>query len=270
MSLDEQAKQPKNNALSMDGPLDLDRCGSSSLQCFSGEDHVYDTRKKAQQEQVKLWCGEYMVEKKRADDAKRQEDQDYANYVLDQDRIRSELEEAARRKKNEDAKLRQLENMEYARQARQRKEQEMEADSEAQRCQSHYLQTCPLLTEDTKFATNFNAGHRFRPDHFKGFQKDQVKQLYRENDAVVEEKREISNRDANLEADYARYHAGMVDKMRDAEEAKQRMIAEENHVQRDILAQQRKELDDQKAQIKRDGLPEIGSGFFEQFGQSCR
>mmetsp|Transcript_181 Transcript_181/g.436 ORF Transcript_181/g.436 Transcript_181/m.436 type:complete len:368 (+) Transcript_181:143-1246(+) len=266
-SLDEQTKQPKNNALK-DGPLDLANCGPSSLQCFSGEDHAQGTRKKAQQDQVKLWCAEYMVEKKRALDAERREEQDYANYVLEQDIIRSQLEEESKRKKDEEARLRQMENLEYARQARQRKEHEMEADNEAQRLQSHYLQTCPLLTEDTRLATNVNAKHRFRPDHFKGFQKDHVKQLYRENDAVVCEKREISNREANLEANWAKYHDQVVDKMRDAEEARQRMVAEENRVQMEILGQQKKE--NKEAELERNRHPEIGSEFFTRFGQSCR
>ncbi|KAL7532600.1 hypothetical protein ACHAXR_007889 [Thalassiosira sp. AJA248-18] len=267
-SLYEQTTQPKNNALGMDGPLDLDHCGPSSLQCFSGEDHLYENRKKAQQEQTKLWTAEYMVAKRRALDDERKEEQDYANYVLEQDRIRSELEEAAKRKKADEARLRQLENLEYARQARQRKEHEMEAENEAQRLQSHYLQTCPLLTEDTKFATNVNAEHRFRPDHFKGFQKDLQRKLYKENDAVVEEKREVCNREAESEANWARYQAEEMKQRMFAEETKQRMLVEENRVQSSILAQQKEELEQKKAETE--NLAPIGSEFFMRFGQSCR
>ncbi len=100
--------------------------------------------------------------------------------------------------------------MEYARQARERKEREAQADDEAQRLQSHYLQTCPLMTEDTRFAVNVNAKHRFRPDHFKGYEKDHVNRLYKENDVVVEEKRRISSHKADAEVNWARYHAEVV------------------------------------------------------------
>lgn len=265
-SLDEQTKQPKNNAPSGmdDGPLVLDHCGPSSLQRFSGEDHMFEIRKKAQQEQVKFWCAEYMVERNRALNAERKEKEDYANYVLEQDRIRSELEEEARRRKDEEARRRQLENMEYARQARERKEQEMRAESQ-------YLQTCPLLTEDTKLATNVNAQHRYRPDHFKGFEKDKVSQIYKENDAVVEEKRSISQGEAKVDAEWARHHENVVLKMSEAEEAKQRMIAEENRVHREILAKQKRELEERKARMEKERLPEISSEFFSRkFGQSCR
>lgn len=163
-----------------------------------------------------------------------------------------------------------LENLEYAREARERKEQELEAENEARRLQSNYLQTCPLLTEDTRLSKNANAEHRYRPDHFKGFQKDRVKQVYRENDAVVEEKREICTREADSEANWARYHAEVVDRMRDAEEERQRMIEEQKRVQRETLASQKEELYNRKAELEKERLPEIGSEFFMRFGQSCR
>ena len=98
----------------MDGPLDLTNCGPLSLQRFSEEDHSHGTRKKAQHDQIELWCVDYMVEKTRALDAEQKED-DYAEYVLKTDQLRSGLEEEARRRRDEGVRLRQLKNMEYAR-----------------------------------------------------------------------------------------------------------------------------------------------------------
>ena len=270
-SLDEQAKLPKNNALGMDGPLNLEVCGPSSLQCFSGEDHSHENRKKNQQEQVKYWCAEYVLEKKRATKEERRREQEYAEYVLEQDRIRTELEQESTRRKEEEARLRQLENMEYARHAQLRKEQERDAYRKGDASQTHYLQTCALLTEDTTLARNVNAEHRFRPDHFKGFQKERIKALYQENDAVVEEKRDICNQEANTEAEWARHHADMVQKMEEAEKSKQMMIAEENHIHREILAQQKEELNKRKAEMEQEKVNSaIGTEFFKRFGQSCR
>ncbi|KAL9181068.1 hypothetical protein ACHAXT_009873 [Thalassiosira profunda] len=268
-TLDEQRKLPRNNALK-DGHVDLEGCGPASLQRFSGEDHAHEARKKAQQEQVKLWAAEYVVEKKRALDAERRQEEEYAHYVLEQDRIRSELEEASQRRRGEEARRRQLENLENARRARVLKEQELAAENEAQRLQSHFLQTCPLLTEDTKLATNANAEHRYRPDHFKGFQRDQVRKVYQENDAVLKEKRELCDRQANEEAEWAQYHASVLDKMRDAEDARQRMIDQENLIQRQILAQQKADLESRREKMEAERLQEIGPEFFTRFGQSCR
>merc|ERR1712032_47264 len=160
---------------------------------------------------------------------------------------------------------RQLENMEYARQARERKEQESRADEEAERLQSHYLQTCPLLTEDTALAVNVTAAHRFRPDHFKGFESDRVNQIYEEN-----EQRRLCTREADTKADWANYHADLVAKMGAAEEAKRRALAEENCVHREILARQKEELARRKREMGKERLAEIGSEFFRRFGQSCR
>ena len=51
-TLEEQVKQPKNNAIDKGGPLDLENCGPSSIQRFQGEDNDRSFRKKFQQQQV--------------------------------------------------------------------------------------------------------------------------------------------------------------------------------------------------------------------------
>ncbi len=268
-SLAEQVKQPKNNALK-DGSIEITDCGPSSLQYFAGEDRARELRTKAQQEQLKGWCMADIMAKKKALDAQLQKEQEYANQVLEQDRLRFELEELVRRRREEDERQRQIENMEYARQARQRLENEMMAESEAQRLQSQYLQTCSLLTEDAMSPASGHAGHRIRPDHFKGFQKEQVKQLYEENDAVVRQKHELLAQEAENEAKWERYNADLIDRMHELEEARLRMAAEENRVHREILARQKEELDTRKAEMEKERVTEIGSEFFTRFGRSCR
>lgn len=269
-SLKEQVTHPKNNALRMDGPLDLNACGPSSVQCLSGEDRDYDKRKKSQQEQVQYWCAEDTLEKKRAVEEEQRREREYAEYVFEQDRIRARLEEASARQKEEEAKMLQRENLEYARLTRERKQLELEAEKQAQARQSQYLQTCALLTEDTRLSTNANAQHRFRPDHFKGYDKSTIRQIYQENDAVVEEKQEISNARANDERVWARNHAEMIRRMCESEKDKQHRIEEENRLQREILQLQRENLLKRKEEMEKSKLPAIGTEFFQRFGQSCR
>ncbi|KAL3797537.1 hypothetical protein HJC23_009901 [Cyclotella cryptica] len=269
-SLEEQIVQPKNNAIRMDGPLNLNACGPSSLQFMSGEDHNYEKRKKEQQEQVQYWCAQHTLEKKRALEEERRREREYAEYVFEQDRIRAELEEASLRKKQEDARLGQLENMEYARLAKERKRQEIEAEKIAQAQQTHYLQTCPLLTEDTELSTNANAPHRFRPDHFKGFSKQKVTQIYQENDRVVEEKQEIKKAEANAEAVWSMYHSEMIHETEQTEKYIQRQREEERRTQCEILQKQKEELKNRRREMEMASLPAIGTDFFQRFGQSCR
>lgn len=254
----------------MDGPLNLNACGPSSVQCLSGEDVHCSTRKKAQQCQVQYWCAEDTLEKKKRMEEERKRELEYAEYVREQDRIRAELEANATRRKEEEARMRQLENMEYARLARERKRQETEEEKRAQEQQSHYLQTCPLLTEDTRAATNAHAQHRFRPDHFKGFDEYKVRQIYQENDAVIEEKNDIDNAEANAEREWAKYHADILRRMEDDEKKKQLRIAQENRIHKETLEQQKDILQSRKEDIKKSGLPAIGTEFFQRFGQSCR
>lgn len=268
-TLAEQVKQPKNNALRKNGPIELTSCGPSSLQYFSGEDNAHEQRTRAQQEQVKLWCAEDVLARKKALDDEERKEQEYAAYVFEQDRIRYELEESARLRREEDARERMRENMEYARQARLKSENEMMAENEVQHLHSHYMQTCSLLTEDSISPNFTNAGHRIQPDHFKGFRKDQVKQLYKENDAVVMRKRELIALEAENEANWASYNAELMTKVQALDEARQRLAAEENRVHKEILARQKEELDKRKAEMKKE-MPGIGSEFFSHFGQSCR
>lgn len=269
-SLEEQMVQPKNNAIRMDGPIDLNACGPSSLQRMSGEDHNYNQRKKAQQEQVQYWCAQHTLEKNRALEEERRREREYAEYVLEQDRIRAELEETSSRKKMEEARLRQRENMEYARLANERKRQEIEAEKIAQAKQTHFLQTSPLLTENTELAINAITQHRIRPDHFKGFTKEKIKQIYQENEAVVEEKHCIHNAEAKAEAVWSMYHSEMIHGMEQAEEQIQRRVVEEQRVQRETLEKQKEELDDRRREMAMTRLPAIGTEFFQRFGQSCR
>ena len=213
-----------------------------------------------------------MEQKNRMKEDELRDEQAYAKYVLEQDRIRAQFEEAQRLKRSEEARMRKLENLELAKQANERKKQEMEAENEALRAQSHFLKTCPLLTEDTILAKNAHDNHRYRPDHFKGYEQDTRKQLWMENDRVLQEKQAILEGERQLEKEWAGYQASVRDKMQQAEQEKQRVIAEQNRKQREILAQQKAELEERRKQQEAERLPAIESesGFFSKFGQSCR
>ena len=252
--LDIQKIQPKNNA-PKEGGLDLSTAGPASLQVLSGEDRVHNMRIRAQQEQVKLWCAQDSISKKMAQDEERRAEEKHAAYVLEQDRLRCSLEEEARLKREEEARLRQLENLEYARQAKERKMKDMQDEKQAQ--------TCPLLTDDTSASVN-------RPDHFKGYEKDTRSQLWAENDSVLLEKQHNIIREKQAKDDWASYDKHILNQMRNDEVLKQKRRDEENRLHREILAQQRAELQQRRLQEKAESLPAIDGHFFNGFGQSCR
>ena len=253
---------PKNNA-PKEGGLNLSICGPASLQVLNGEDHASSVRIKAQQEQVKLWCAQDSISKKMAQDEERRAEEKHAAYVLEQDRLRCSLEKEARLKRAEEERLRQLENLEYARQAQEQKMKDMQDERQAHKLQSHYLQTCPLLTEDTSMSVN-------RPDHFKGYEKDTRSQLWAENDRVLLEKQHNINREKQAEDAWASYDKHILNQMRNEEVLKQKRRDEENRLQREILAQQKAELHERRLQEKAESLPAIDGHFFRGFGTSCR
>jgi hypothetical protein len=265
-TLEEQVRQPKNNALA-DGQVELEKCGPSSIQIFDGEDDRYTDRKKNQQQQLKGWCSELMAEKERARREEQKREQEYASYVLQNDAILQQMGEECVQRKEERAKMQQLENMDLARQVELRREMELQAEKEADATQTHYLQNCQLLTEDKKVATNQMQPHRVRPDHFKGFDKDEIHKFYQDNDAVMEEKRGKSAQEAKCEAEWARQEAELLRRMDAAEKLKQQRIGEENRDYGNTLRRQREEFRIRNANSEVAG---IGTSFFERFGQSCR
>lgn len=255
-TLEEQVRQPKNNALA-DGQVELEKCGPSSIQIFEGEDNGHTERKKNQQQQLKGWCSELMAEKERARCEEKKMEQEYASYVLQNDAILQRMGEECVKRKEERDILQKLENMEMMRQRELRREMELKAEKEADATQARYLQNCPLLTE-TKDK---------RPDHFKGFTKDEIHKFYQDNDKVMAENEMALREKQRREHEYASYEGELLRRMDAAEKMKQERIAEHNRDYGNTLLRQREESRIRNAKTEVTG---IGTGFFERFGQSCR
>jgi type I site-specific restriction endonuclease len=99
-TLEQQVKQPKNNALGK-GEVELEKCGPSSIQVFGGEDHGYHDRTKHQQNQVQDWCSELVAEKERARQEEQRREQEYATYIREFTRRLDEYEAATELKKSQ-------------------------------------------------------------------------------------------------------------------------------------------------------------------------
>ena len=60
----------------------------------------------------------------------------------------------------------------------------------------------PELCENTAVARSALGAHRYRPDHFKGFAREQVAQLLKENDTLVEENYAAKSEEKQIDDDY--------------------------------------------------------------------
>ena len=265
-TLEQQVRQPKNNALA-EGEVELDRCGPSSIQIFDGEDHDYINRKKSHQREMQDWCAELIAEKERALLQEQKKEQEYNSYVLQHDRILKQMVEESAQRKKVRAKSQQDENMEIATKAAMRRQMDLQAKKEADVAQAHYLQNCELLTEEKRVSTNEMHPHRVRPDHFKGFDKEQGQKFFRDNEAVIAEKRGILIQDAKRDSDWASYEKELLRRMDETEALNRQRIVDENRTHRDILQRQREEFRVRNAKTEVAG---IGEGFFDRFGQSRR
>ena len=93
-----------------------------------------------------------------------------------------------------------------------------------------------------------------------------MNKVYRDNDAVVEEKRQKAAQEADQENDWAMHEAEMIRRMDEAEQLRKQRIAEDNRSYGNTLHKQREEFRLRNAKTEVAG---IGTQFFERFG-SCR
>jgi len=269
-TLSRQALQAKNNALREGGPLNLDICGPSSVQCFAGEDHTYKDRRKAQQEQLQYWCSQGMkITYDKFEKEKREKD-DYSKYIIEEDQMRCNIAEDEERHRRDVMRSVMLENKQLA-DARQKKKQEIyEQEKQNDYEETKAVTTSPFYCEDTNYAKSAISDHRFRPDHFKGFSPETLKSIIANNDSVVEEKNTLQEEERIREDFWAEKESQMILQMEEAERHKKLLQVEENKVQSETLTKQREELKQKQLQMKEDRFGSIGQGFFQKFGTSCR
>ncbi len=268
-SLDEQALQPKNNAIGR-GTLNIDACGPSSAQQFSGEDHNFDVRVRRQQQQLKGWCYNGVDEKESKAKLDKQKEEDYARCVIEEDKLRYEV---ALEKQEQRAEIQASVNSDNLQLTNERRRQMLENLNEAKRLEAEemkYVLTSPFFCEDTNYTKSAISGHRVRPDHFKGFSNGQIKEVFQLNDEVVKEKEALRMEEKALENRWATQQMELIAYTEEMEKKKQENIAKENKIQADTIKIQREESKKKKAQMDQDRFGSIGYGFFQKFGTSCR
>ena len=258
-SLSIQVKQPKNNA-PRKGLISLAECGAASLQVFSGQDESFREMKKVHQEQIRVWADDAVATKQQEQAQQAREDEEYAIFVRDQDdMLKYQLDKSVQNRQRVEQEI-FFHNLELARQANARKQQENKNDTHAQ--------AFPLLAEDTGMQVNVENPNRFRPDHYKGLSPEQSQQILLENQMVLAEKRRLEHFRDEEEREWAQENLKMIKKMEEADALQQQKAKEENDLQREILLKQRLDLIKRKEAEKK--KEEIGSQFFCRFGQSCR
>lgn len=264
-TLAHQASQPKNNALGKGEPLDLDKCGPSSLQRFGGEDNMFSERKKMQQQQLRQWCSQGFLERSDKYNDEKEKENEYAKCVLEEDRVRCEvaLDEERQRREMEISVMN--ENKAMAEQRR-----KSHADMKKEVYEAKYVTASPFLCEDTECSKSAASGHHVRPDHFKGFSADKLRSIIADNDRIVKERELLQQEEMRREEEWVELQNYMISQTDELEQKKLKIRDEDNKVQVQTLHMQREELRGKQQQMEKDRFGGVGNGFFQKFGTSCR
>lgn len=258
-TLENQIEQPKNNAIRKCDPVNLETCGSSSLQRFAGEDVNYKERVKSQQEQLTRWCLKALKEKEVISELEECIEREYTKQVQEEDIFRGRLErERKRQNLNQDVKVKG-ENKKIAEERKMRMVEMQLAEKALEEMESHHVSTSPLYTE-------IISPKRIGPTDFKGFDKEEVSFIIRSNEALLSEKMKMKDADIQREKEWVSQQHYMARQMEEMELARKKAIEEDNRIQLEILNAQRKDFDKKKGEMRKDRFGEIGNGFFQKFG----
>lgn len=263
-TLEEQKLQPKNNALSNGGPLNVDECGPSSIQWFEGEDTDFHDRKKTQEKQFREWCKTNIELKAKSRTQEKEIQKKLTKQIIEEDRIQrmSAIQEQAEYCRQN--KLLMLENKHLASIKKKLQHDIISKEKEIEDEEIRNMMSSPLICEETI------SKHNFRPDHFKGFSPEKIKAIIQTNSILIQEKENSKESGFKEDKLWDQMQSAMLCQMEEAEQIK--FIADEEQKKAIALTihNQRKELKEKQLQMERDKFGEIGYGFFQKFGTSCR
>jgi hypothetical protein len=262
-TLFQQTMHPKNNALGQCEPLDLEKCGSSSIQRFQGEDNEYKNRKKLQQSQLQRWCSEGVKEKEMQNKIQQYEKEEYASNVWEEDILRTAVQ---RDKEVRIAKIEayiQEENKMLAEEKQKQNGHNRYTEKILEDLELKHVLTSPLYNEQRK-----NDGANSIPSDFKGFGKEKVETIIKSNESLLKEKLRVQKEEKEREEEWTSQNNHMIQQMEVYE--LQRKIASENdkRLQHEILTNQMIEQRKKQETMRRDRFGEIGYGFFQKFGKT--
>lgn len=177
---DELKKRPKWT--------DDDVIGPSSMRRFGGEDLYAGDRKKIQAAQMRDWCSQMELEKKRKKQQENQDAMSHSEYLMNVDQVRNEMHQM-------EVEQRMADNFKTAQtNAELVMMRELERKAEAERVQqmnlihSQNIQNDPMLREARNQAESVVPG-RVRRDHWKGMTVSQLQEIQQQNYQVMLEKR---------------------------------------------------------------------------------
>ena len=265
-----QAAQPKNSCAKIGDPIDPENCSTGAGQYFAGEDKHKDERIRQQQAQMRQWTRQQIAEKQARDTEVAEDNSRYDQYLASVTDMRAKLEaqEAARVKDNK--KLIRMLNEEIAEDKRLNRQQEAALNNELNSMELKHNEEDPFINEETDYGKSAVSDYRVRPDHFKGFSKEQVRHIYKDTEEIAEQQR--ARRDAEREEEimWGRHQQAVTRVMEENALKEKEELDYLNKIRKEELELQREHQKQKREEMKRDRFGRIDHGFFQGFGSSCR
>ena len=243
--------------------------GPSAAQNFQGEDHNYHNRTDAQRLQMKQWVQEQLAEKAYLNSIKKQDNSNFTvvQKKLEEIQLQCELEESdMRRMINLNVKKN---NDELSKIQRENKAKMIRPYSAVAREEIWSATSLNILTETPEDACD-SSGRVLRREMFKGYTESQKKRIWLENEVCRQQKLEVFRRELNDENDFVKQQSALNKVMERAAHEDRIMRQELNKEQTQFLTNQARDQRAMKDISNKNRFGVIESGFFENFGKSCR
>ncbi|GMH83318.1 hypothetical protein TrST_g4341 [Triparma strigata] len=266
----QKASEPKNDLPKIGDSVNAEECGTGAAQYFAGEDKSKDSRRRLQQAQMRQWTSQQKAEKAARNMEENEDEMRFHQYLMAVDDMRGQMENENKARTAADRlNFRKL-NEEQAALTRATREQDRQLAAKMDDMELTHVKNDPFLNEETDFGTSAVAPHRVRPDHFKGFNKEQVQWVYAKNGELVEAHQKMKQDERDTEKAWGNHVAAVTRVMEQNEQESKAQANYMNKLQTDVLNQQRAEQLAKKAQSKEDRFGSVDGGFYKGFGTSCR
>lgn len=251
-------------------PVKPDLCGMSAAQKFDGEDQAYQVRQDLQGKQVQSWLVQQMEEKACV---KAEEDDEHARYAQYESFVAAQRGEMERDECERRAMHRSRLAAANVLDAAERKERIAATNAEIAKLESMEVNARlydPDLIETTSTAKSRLGDHRYRPDHFKGLAREQVRDIIASNEAIIEANQRNKYSSRAADEDYDNSQAELLRLAHEDEEMHQARVRKAAKDLEQELLDMRDVERERIRKSKEDRFGYIQGGYLDGFGKSCR
>ena len=247
------------------------KTGPAGAQVFEGEDPTAEERTKLQNLNVRSWLAQQEAEKAARVDEEKDELLRYAAYERFVAAERADLEDEENEERSRVRYELRVKNEEDAERRKQVAEMRKREVAQIEAAEIDRRLSDPELCENTAVARSALGAHRYRPDHFKGFAREQVAQLLAENDTLVEENYAAKSEEKQIDDDYDASQAELLRLAHDEEERYRHDVWRRNKKYEDDVVAQRAAERERRRKSDRDRFGAIApGGFLDGFGKLAR